>query len=69
MSNRVGAGQSEQELPDSRRGQVASAAAGRTAQRPDGPAPAPFPPLVIRGKTSFRGSVPAAWCCGVPVRH
>ena len=51
MSKRVGAGQSDQDSPDSRRGQVASAEAGRTAQRPDGPAHAPFPPLVIRGKS------------------
>jgi phage replication initiation protein len=51
MSKRVGAGQSEQDSPDSRRQEVASAEAGRTAQRPDGPAPAPFPPLVIRGKS------------------
>ena len=59
MSKRVGAGQSDQDSPDSRRGKVASAEAGRTAQRPDGPASAPFPPLVIRGK-SVRASVDPA---------
>lgn len=37
--------------PDSQQGSEASAAAGRTAERPDGPAPAPLPPLVIRGKS------------------
>ena len=51
MSKRVGAGPSDQDLPDSRRQEVTSAADGRTAERPDGPAPAQFPPLVIRGKS------------------
>lgn len=59
MSKRVGAGQSDQDSPDSRRQEVASAEAGRPAQRPDGPAPAPLPPLVIRGK-SVRASVDPA---------
>lgn len=59
MSIRVGAGQLDQDSPHSRRGQVASAEAGRPAERPDGPAPAPFPPLVIRGK-SVRASVDPA---------
>ena len=51
MSKRVGAGPSDQDSPKSRREEVASAEAGRPAQRPDGPAPAPFPPLGIRGKS------------------
>lgn len=59
MSQRAGAGQQDQDSPDSRRGQGASAEAGRPAQRPDGPAPAPFPPLVIRGK-SVRASLDPA---------
>jgi phage replication initiation protein len=59
MSKRVGAGQSDQDSPDSRRGQGASAEAGRPAERPDGPAPESFPPLVIRGK-SVRASVDTA---------
>ncbi len=58
MSKRVGAGPSDQDSPDSRRGEVASAEAGRTTQRPDGPAPAPFPPLVIRGKSVRRSLDP-----------
>jgi phage replication initiation protein len=58
MSKRVGAGQSDQKSPDSRRQEVASAEAGRPAQRPDGPAPAPFPPLVIRGKSVLKSLDP-----------
>jgi hypothetical protein len=61
MSKRVGAGQSDQDSPDSRRGQGVSAEAGRPAERPDGPAPELFPPLVIRGK-SVRASVDPATC-------
>src|SRR6185436_19629806 len=62
MSKRVSAGRSDQDSPDSRRGQVASAEAGRPAERPDGPAPESFPPLVIRGTSpsgnGIGGSVP-----------
>jgi len=58
MSQRVGAGKSDQDSADSRRQEVASAEAGRPAQRPDGPAPAPFPPLVIRGKSVRRSLDP-----------
>ena len=50
MSQRVGAGQSIQDSPDSRRGEVASAEAGRSAERPDGPAPPLSPRSVIRGE-------------------
>jgi phage replication initiation protein len=59
MSKRLGAGSSDQDSPDSRRQEVASAEAGRPAQRPDGPEPESFPPLVIRGK-SVRASVDPA---------
>ena len=56
MSKRVGEGKSEQDSPDSRRLEVASAEAGRPAERPASPVPVPLPPLVIRGK-SVRASV------------
>jgi phage replication initiation protein len=58
MSQRVGAGPSDRDSPDCRRQEVASAEAGRPAERPDGPAPAPFPPLVIRGKSVRRSLDP-----------
>lgn len=55
MSQRVGAGQLDEDSPDSRRGYVAGAGAARSSAE-DGPAPASLPPLVIRGtRTSGNG--------------
>lgn len=65
MSKRVGAGQPDQNSPDFRRGEVASAEAGRPAQRPDGPAPAISPRSVIRGE-GFGSGGPSARMDGNP---
>lgn len=58
MSKRVRAGQSDQDSPDRRRGEVAAVGDGRAAQPPDGPPEPPFPPLVIRGKSVRRSLDP-----------